>query len=47
MSEQSIIFRYRKCIVAGDYSFSAKNNIITLSGYIERIDNVIHRKSRS
>jgi hypothetical protein len=45
MSEQSVIFRYRKGIVAGDYSFSAKNNIITLSGYIERIDNPAIREA--
>ena len=39
MFEQTIKFQYKKGIVVGDYSFSAKNNIIILSGYIERLEN--------
>jgi hypothetical protein len=41
MSERPIKFKYQKGIVTGGYSFSVKNNIITLSEYVEKLDPAI------
>jgi len=39
MLEQAIEFRYQANAITGGYSFSAKNNIINLPEYVERISN--------
>jgi hypothetical protein len=45
MLEQSVKFQYQAGIVTGGYSFSAYNNIITLSGYVETLDNARVREA--
>lgn len=39
MSHQQVVFQYKMGIVTDGYSFSAHNNIIILSGYIEKLEN--------
>lgn len=41
MTDQPIKFQYQEGIVSGGYSFSAYNNIITLSGFVESLDEKI------
>jgi len=38
MSRESVKFQYHTGIVVGNYSFSANNDIITLSGYVEKLE---------
>lgn len=41
----SIKFQYQTGVVTGGYSFSAYNNIITLSGYVEKLENAKIREA--
>ena len=45
MSEKPIKFQYQKGIIADIYSFSANNNVITLSEYIEKLENAKIREA--
>ena len=45
MSEKPIKFQYQAGIVTGGYSFSAYDNIITLSEYVEKLENVKIREA--
>jgi len=45
MSEQAVVFQYQPGTVVGGYSFSIKNNIITLPGHVERLENAVAREA--
>ena len=45
MLDKSINFKYHTGMVTGDYSFSANNNTITLSGYVEKLENARIREA--
>lgn len=45
MLKQPIKFQYKAGIIIDGYSFSAYNNTITLSGYIEKLDNAKIREA--
>ena len=45
MSEQTIKYQYQVGVITGGYSFSANNNIITLSGYVEELENAKVREA--
>ena len=45
MSEQVVVFRYQPGAVVGGYSFSIKNNIITLPGHVEKLENAVAREA--
>ena len=45
MSDSRIKFKYQAGIVTGNYAFSINSNTITLSGYVEKLENARIREA--